>query len=259
LISPITSPRLLRISISNLRDHVLFEKFMDLPESLPEVWFFVLRTAVLLFELSQSSFREFGPETRINEVRADFTSKPCANGLMREHGSLQPHEISASVEPLGRFGCAEVADLVTRRRIKDENLPCHLLPLQQFGGQCSLELLGWYARLGTLGPCHPWPTLAVDKNALFLRGPSCDFEQPDALGAILASRPLLRFRFGSRLRRLGLYFSLHFYGGPHFADSGLTIWFCGLLNDFGFLLSCSIFLFRHGFSSKHLVGAEVEP
>src|SRR5208337_433729 len=190
LISPITSPRLLRISISNLRDHVLFEKSMDLPESCAEISFFILRVAVPLLELSQSPFRELRPETRIDEVRAEFTSKPCTNGLMCEHRSFQPHEVSASEEPLDRFRCAEVANLVTRRRIKDENLPCHPLPLRLFSSQCGLELLGGYARLGALGPRHPWSTFAVDENALFLRGPSCNFEQPDALGAIRTSRLL---------------------------------------------------------------------
>src|ERR1039458_1787261 len=87
LISPISSPWLLRICISNLRDHVLLEKLMDLPELFSEVWFFVLRIAVGLLELCQSSFREFGPATRINEPRADFTSTPRANGFMRDRKS----------------------------------------------------------------------------------------------------------------------------------------------------------------------------
>src|ERR1019366_6206242 len=123
MISPITSPRLLRICISNLPDHVLLEKLMDLPESFPEVRLFVLRIAVRLLELSQGSFREFRPATRINKPRADFTSTPGANGFMCEHRVLQPHEISAGVEPMGRFGCAEVANLPTWRWIEDDNLP----------------------------------------------------------------------------------------------------------------------------------------
>jgi hypothetical protein len=207
LISPITSPQLLRICISNLRDDVLLEKLMDLPELFSEVWFFVLRIAVGLLELCQSSFREFGPATRINEPRADFTSTPRANGFMREHSVLQPHEISASVEPMGRFGCAEVANLSTRRRIKDGNLPCHPLSLRLFSGQCSLEFRGWYTCLGTLGPRHSWSTFTVDKNELLSRGPSGEFEQPDAFGAILADNAL-RQRLSRTLSRLWILLNL---------------------------------------------------
>src|ERR1035437_5750853 len=115
---------------------------MNLPESFPEVWFFVLRIAVLLLELGQRSFCEFRPATRINEPRADFASTPCANGFMREHRVLQPHEISARVEPKGRFGGAEVANLPTRRRIEDDNLPCHPLSPRLFSGPSGLETIG---------------------------------------------------------------------------------------------------------------------
>ena len=100
---------------------------MELPELFPEVWFFILRIAVRLLELRQSSFREFRPAARINKLSADFTSRPCAHGFMCEHRSLQPHEISAGVEPLCRFGCAEVAYLPIREWFY--NLLAHFLAL----------------------------------------------------------------------------------------------------------------------------------
>ena len=119
---------------------------MDLPELFSEVWFFVLRIAVGLLELCQSSFREFGPATRINEPRADFTSTPRANGFMREHSVLQPHEISAGVEPMGRFGCAEVANLPTWRWIEDDNLAHQSV---------IAPIVWWPARSGTYSLEHP--------------------------------------------------------------------------------------------------------
>src|ERR1035437_9903270 len=137
----------------------------------------------------------------------------CANGFMREHSVLQPHEISASVEPMGRFGGAEVANLPTRRRIKEHNLPCHLLSPRLFGGQRGLELIRWNARLGTLGPRHLRTPFAIDKNELLLGGTTRELEEPDALGAVHACntfwhrlslsrsrlRILLSFCFGTSL------------------------------------------------------------
>src|ERR1019366_8657782 len=221
LISPITSPWLLRICISALLDQVLSEQLVNLSELFSEVWFFVLRIAVLLLELRQGAFCEFRPAARIHEPRADFTSTPRANGLMREHSVLQPHKISAGVEPMGRFGGTEVANLPTRRRIKEHNLPCHLLSPRLFGGQRGLELIRWNACLGALFPCHSWSALTVDKNALFSRGPSCELEQPDAFGAILTDHALWHRLSPSRSRLrilLSFCFGTSLSSRTHFAS-----------------------------------------
>jgi hypothetical protein len=180
---------------------------------------------------------------------------------MREHSSLRPHEISASVKPMGRFGCTEVANLPSRRRIKDHNLPWHPLSLRLFSGQCGLKLLSWNARSCPLLPRHLWSSRAVDTDELFTGWASCECEESNTLAAIGASRLVVWLRLRTSLDRPSLCLGLYFGCGPHLSASCLAGRCCFALfaTGFGFVLPRLIFLFCHGFSSTYLVGAGVEP
>src|SRR5208283_13561 len=99
-------------------------------------------------------------------------------------------------------------------------------------------------------------------DELLFRRAARQLEQPDTLGAsrtnlVLGHQLLLS---SVRLHRLGLYLVLH-PGGPHLSARCLTGCSSGFITatDFGFVLPCPSFLFRHCFSPCTLVGAGVEP
>jgi hypothetical protein len=144
------------------------------PELFSEVCFFVGSVAVDHFEVGQSSFGQFCPLASVNQQCTFFTSSPRSNGLMRQHSVFQPHEISASVEPMDRFGCAEVAALPTRERLYCDYFRHSLLPHRC--RQRALKFLGWNACSRPLLPGHLWTAFSVDPNELLLGRSSGELE-----------------------------------------------------------------------------------
>src|ERR1019366_1734401 len=79
LISPITSPWLLRICISALLDQVLSEQLVNLSELLPDVELRVTRDAMLLDEVGQSAVGKLRPAPR-----------PSINSAQGAHAAQAP-------------------------------------------------------------------------------------------------------------------------------------------------------------------------
>src|SRR5450756_929079 len=76
LISPITSPRLLRICISALLNQVLSEQLVNLSELLPDVELRVTRDAALLDEVGQSAVGKLRPAPPVNQFSTTGTRCP---------------------------------------------------------------------------------------------------------------------------------------------------------------------------------------
>jgi hypothetical protein len=90
LISPITSPSLLRICISTLRDQVLSEQLVNLSELLPDVELRVTRDAVLLDEVGQSAVRKLRPAPSVNQFSTTGTRGPSPHTLVLEERGFRP-------------------------------------------------------------------------------------------------------------------------------------------------------------------------
>src|ERR1039458_1607521 len=90
LISPITSPRLLRICISALLDQVLSEQLVNLAELLPDVELRVTRDAVLLDEVGHSAVGKLRPAPPVNQFSASVTRGPSPHTLVLEERGLGP-------------------------------------------------------------------------------------------------------------------------------------------------------------------------
>src|ERR1039458_2734628 len=103
LISPITSPSLLRICISALLDQVLSKQLVNLSELLPEVELRVTRDAVLLDEVGESAVRKLRPAPPVNQFGTAGTRGPSPHALVLEECGLGPRneKVLAGIE-LGR-------------------------------------------------------------------------------------------------------------------------------------------------------------
>src|ERR1039457_5725615 len=89
LISPITSPRLLRLSISALLDQVLSEQLVNLSELLPDVQLRVAWDAVLLDEVGQSAVCKLRPAPSVNQCGACVTCGPSSYTFVLEERGLR--------------------------------------------------------------------------------------------------------------------------------------------------------------------------
>src|ERR1039457_2598149 len=131
LISPITSPWLLRICISALLDQVLSEQLVNLSELLPDVELRVTRDAVLLDEVGQSAVRKLGPAPPVNQFSTTGTCGPSPYTLALKECGFGPRneKVPTGIE-LGRgtFG-TEIAHLTARERFY--NLIAHFLCLSR--------------------------------------------------------------------------------------------------------------------------------
>src|ERR1019366_8360376 len=90
LISPITSPWLLRICISALLDQVLSEQLVNLSELLPDVEVRVTRDAVLLDEVGQSAVGKLRPAPPVNQFSATGTRGPSPHTFVLEERGFGP-------------------------------------------------------------------------------------------------------------------------------------------------------------------------
>src|SRR5229473_8232764 len=90
LISPISSPRLLRICISALLDEVRSEQLVNLSELLPDVELRVAWDAVLLDEIGQSAVRQLRPALPVNQFGASVARGPSPYSLVLEERGLGP-------------------------------------------------------------------------------------------------------------------------------------------------------------------------
>src|SRR6266852_317255 len=118
LISPITSPWLLRICISALLDQVLSEQLVNLSELLPDVELRIARDAVLLDEVGQSAVRQLRPAPSVNQFSASVTRGPSPYTLMLEERGLGPRneEIPTGIELGRRTLGTGIAHLTARER-----------------------------------------------------------------------------------------------------------------------------------------------
>jgi hypothetical protein len=118
LISPISSPQLLRICISALLDQVLSEQLMDFAELLAHVEMRVAGYRVLLQEVGESAIRQFRPAPGINYFRALAACRPTSDAFVLEDRGLESgdDEVLAGVY-LGRGALGtKVARLATGER-----------------------------------------------------------------------------------------------------------------------------------------------
>src|SRR6266567_2688839 len=90
LISPITSPRLLRICISALLDQVRSEQLVDLSELLPDIEVRVARDTMLLEEVGQCTIRKLRPAASINQFSASVTRGPSPYTLVLKERGFGP-------------------------------------------------------------------------------------------------------------------------------------------------------------------------
>src|SRR5450759_3944397 len=131
LISPITSPRLLRICISNLRDHVLPEQLVNLSELLPDVELRVTRDAVFPDEVGQSAVRKLRPPLPVNQFSTTGTRGPGPHTLVLEERGLGPRneKVLTGIELGRRTLGTEIAHLAAREQYY--NLIAHFLSLSR--------------------------------------------------------------------------------------------------------------------------------
>src|ERR1039458_10392014 len=131
LISPITSPLLLRICISALLDQVLPKQLVNLSELLPDVELRVTRDAVLLDEVGQSAVRKLRPAPAIDQFRTHATCGPSSYTLMLEEGGFGPRneKVLTGIELGRRTLGTEIAHLTARERFY--NLIAHFLSLSR--------------------------------------------------------------------------------------------------------------------------------
>src|ERR1035437_2926424 len=127
LISPITSPWLLRICISALLDQVLSEQLVNLAELLPDVELRVTRDAVLLDEVGQRAVRKLRPAPPVNQLSASVTRGPGPHTLVEERSfGPRTEKVFTGIE-LGRGTLGtEIAHLTARERFY--NLIAHFCP-----------------------------------------------------------------------------------------------------------------------------------
>src|ERR1039458_295912 len=92
LISPITSPWLLRICISALLDQVLSEQPVNLAELLPDVELHVTRDAVLLDEVGHSAVGKLRPAPPVNQFSTTGTRGPSPHTLVLERSEEHTSE-----------------------------------------------------------------------------------------------------------------------------------------------------------------------
>src|ERR1019366_5205305 len=131
LISPITSPRLLRIRISALLNQVLSEQLVNLSQLLPDVELRVTRDAVLLDEVGESAVRKLRPALPVNQFSATRTRGPSPHTLVLEERGFGPRneKVLTGIE-LGRGTLGtEIAHLTARERFY--KLIAHFLSLSR--------------------------------------------------------------------------------------------------------------------------------
>src|ERR1035437_3200959 len=118
LISPITSPRLLRICISALLDQVLPEQLVNLSELLPDVELRVTRDAVLLDEVGESAVGKLRPAPSINQFGTAGTRGPSPHTLVLEERGFGPRneKVLTGIELGRRTVGTEIAHLTARER-----------------------------------------------------------------------------------------------------------------------------------------------
>src|ERR1039458_9411010 len=118
LISPITSPWLLRICISALLYQVLSEQLVNLSKLLPDVELRVTRDAVQLDEVGQRAVRKLRPAPLVNQFSATGTRGPSPHILVLEERSFRPrNEKVLTCVKLGRRTLGtEIAHLTARER-----------------------------------------------------------------------------------------------------------------------------------------------
>src|ERR1035441_1881461 len=131
LISPITSPLLLRICISALLDQVLPEQLVNLSELLPDVELRVTRDAVLLDEVGQSAVRKLRPAPPVDQFSASVTRGPSPDTLLLEERGFGPRneKVPTGIELGRRTLGTEIAHLAARERFY--NLLAHFLSLSR--------------------------------------------------------------------------------------------------------------------------------
>src|ERR1035437_1786330 len=127
LISPITSPWLLRICISALLDQVLSEQLVNLSELPPDVELRVTRDAVLLDEVGESAVGKLRPAPPVNQFSASVTRGPGPHTLVEERSFGPRNEKVFTGKELGRGTLGtEIAHLTARERFY--NLIAHFCP-----------------------------------------------------------------------------------------------------------------------------------
>src|ERR1039458_6333260 len=118
LISPISSPWLLRICISALLDQVLSEQPVNLAELLPDVELRVTRDAVLLDEVGHSAVGKLRPAPPVNQFSTTGTRGPSPPTLVLEERGLGPRneKILTGIKLGRRTLGTEIAHLTARER-----------------------------------------------------------------------------------------------------------------------------------------------